>query len=72
MPIAARGLKGLKRPALNSAVTYLCVFLGTPGFGPLYSLAGFAALAWLAAALCLFAAVLPVPGLLGALRPGDR
>ena len=43
---------------LNSAVTYLCVFIGTLGFGPLYSLAGFAPLTWLAAALCLFAAVL--------------
>ena len=57
---------------LNSAVTYLCVFLGTLGFGPLYSLAGFAALAWLAAALCLFAAVLTVPGLLGSSQPGDE
>ena len=49
---------------LNSAVTYLCVFLGTFGFGPLYSLYGFAALAWLAAALCFFAAALTLPGLL--------
>ncbi|MDJ0942632.1 MAG: MFS transporter [Kiloniellales bacterium] len=47
---------------LNSAVTYLCVFLGTLGFGPLYSHAGFASLAWIAAGLCLVAALLTTGG----------
>ena len=57
---------------LNSAVTYLCVFIGTLGFGPLYGLAGFAALAWLAAGLCLFAAVLTTVSLLGSKQPGGE
>jgi len=42
---------------LNSAVTYLAVFLGTSGFGPLYSAWGFAACAVVAMALTLVAAL---------------
>lgn len=42
---------------LNSAVTYLAVFAGTLGFGPLYSASGFSALNGLAAALTLAAAL---------------
>jgi predicted MFS family arabinose efflux permease len=42
---------------LNSGVTYLALFAGTAGFGPLYAVAGFAALAGLAVALMLVAAV---------------
>lgn len=41
---------------LNSAVTYLAVFVGTTGFGPLYSDFGFAACAMVAALLMLVAA----------------
>lgn len=41
---------------LNSGVTYLALFAGTTGFGPLYASAGFAALAGLAVALMLVAA----------------
>lgn len=41
---------------LNSAVTYLAVFIGTTGFGPIYSGLGFAASAMLAALLMLIAA----------------
>lgn len=41
---------------LNSAVTYLAVFIGTTGFGPLYSSLGFAASALAAALLMLIAA----------------
>ncbi|QPC94301.1 MFS transporter [Mesorhizobium sp. INR15] len=41
---------------LNSAVTYLAVFVGTTGFGPLYSSFGFAASAVVAALLMLIAA----------------
>ncbi|MCA0003306.1 MULTISPECIES: MFS transporter [unclassified Mesorhizobium] len=41
---------------LNSAVTYLAVFVGTTGFGPLYSDFGFAASAIVAALLMLVAA----------------
>jgi predicted MFS family arabinose efflux permease len=41
---------------LNSAVTYLAVFVGTTSFGPLYSSLGFAALAVAAALLMLIAA----------------
>ncbi|MBZ9809036.1 MFS transporter [Mesorhizobium sp. BR1-1-9] len=41
---------------LNSAVTYLAVFVGTTGFGPLYSGFGFAASAMVAALLMLVAA----------------
>ncbi len=41
---------------LNSAVTYLAVFLGTAGFGPAYVNQGFAPAALLAAALTLVAA----------------
>ncbi|RWE42468.1 MAG: MFS transporter [Mesorhizobium sp.] len=41
---------------LNSAVTYLAVFVGTTGFGPLYSGFGFAACAMVAAVLMLIAA----------------
>ncbi|MBZ9894713.1 MFS transporter [Mesorhizobium sp. BR1-1-6] len=41
---------------LNSAVTYLAVFIGTTGFGPLYSDFGFAASAMVAALLMLVAA----------------
>ena len=41
---------------LNSAVTYLAVFVGTTGFGPIYSGLGFAASAMLAALLMLIAA----------------
>lgn len=40
---------------LNSGVTYLALFAGTAGFGPLYAGAGFAALAGLAVALMLVA-----------------
>lgn len=42
---------------LNSGVTYLALFAGTAGFGPVYAAAGFAALAGLAAALMLVAAL---------------
>ena len=42
---------------LNSAVTYLAVFVGTTAFGPLYQAMGFAASALVAAALMLVAAV---------------
>lgn len=42
---------------LNSGVTYLALFAGTAGFGPLYASSGFAALAGLAAALMLAAAL---------------
>lgn len=38
---------------LNSAVTYLAVFAGSLGFGPIYASAGFAALTALAAALMI-------------------
>ncbi|TIM84030.1 MAG: MFS transporter, partial [Mesorhizobium sp.] len=38
---------------LNSAVTYLAVFVGTTAFGPLYSSFGFAASAMVAALLML-------------------
>lgn len=41
---------------LNSAVTYLAVFVGTTAFGPLYSTFGFAACAVVAALLMLVAA----------------
>ncbi|MET2828087.1 MFS transporter [Mesorhizobium shangrilense] len=41
---------------LNSAVTYLAVFIGTTGFGPIYSSLGFAASAMVAALLMLIAA----------------
>ncbi|RWL20783.1 MULTISPECIES: MFS transporter [Mesorhizobium] len=41
---------------LNSAVTYLAVFVGTTAFGPLYSSFGFAASAVVAALLMLVAA----------------
>ena len=41
---------------LNSAVTYLAVFIGTTGFGPLYSSFGFAVCAMVAALLMLVAA----------------
>ncbi|MER8518821.1 MFS transporter [Mesorhizobium sp. M1076] len=41
---------------LNSAVTYLAVFVGTTAFGPLYSTFGFAASAVIAALLMLIAA----------------
>ncbi|TPL83033.1 MFS transporter [Mesorhizobium sp. B2-3-13] len=41
---------------LNSAVTYLAVFVGTTGFGPLYSGFGFATCAMVAAVLMLIAA----------------
>ncbi|QKC85034.1 MFS transporter [Mesorhizobium sp. NZP2077] len=40
---------------LNSAVTYLAVFIGTTGFGPLYSSFGFAFCAMVAALLMLVA-----------------
>lgn len=42
---------------LNSGVTYLALFAGTTGFGPLYANAGFPALAGLAVALLLIAAL---------------
>jgi len=42
---------------LNSAVTYLAVFVGTTGFGPLYTSFGFAVSALVAAALMLIAAL---------------
>ncbi len=42
---------------LNSAVTYLAVFAGTMGFGPIYATFGFAALPSAAAALMLVAAL---------------
>lgn len=42
---------------LNSAVTYLAVFVGTTAFGPLYSTFGFATSAVVAALLMLIAAV---------------
>lgn len=42
---------------LNSAVTYLAVFIGTAGFGPLYAAFGFPLLAFAAAALSLLAAL---------------
>ncbi|TJW40312.1 MAG: MFS transporter, partial [Mesorhizobium sp.] len=41
---------------LNSAVTYLAVFVGTTAFGPLYTGLGFAASAIVAALLMLVAA----------------
>lgn len=41
---------------LNSAVTYLAVFVGTTAFGPVYSAMGFGAAALVAAALTLVAA----------------
>lgn len=41
---------------LNSAVTYLAVFIGTTGFGPIYSNFGFAICAMAAALLMLIAA----------------
>jgi MFS transporter, DHA1 family, inner membrane transport protein len=41
---------------LNSAVTYLAVFVGTTSFGPLYSSFGFATCAMVAALLMLIAA----------------
>jgi DHA1 family inner membrane transport protein len=41
---------------LNSAVTYLAVFVGTTSFGPLYSSFGFATCAMVAALLMLVAA----------------
>ncbi|TRC79648.1 MFS transporter [Mesorhizobium sp. WSM4307] len=41
---------------LNSAVTYLAVFIGTTGFGPIYSGFGFAVCAMVAALLMLVAA----------------
>lgn len=41
---------------LNSAVTYLAVFVGTTAFGPLYASVGFAASALVAACLMLVAA----------------
>ncbi|ESY81173.1 transporter [Mesorhizobium sp. LNHC221B00] len=41
---------------LNSAVTYLAVFVGTTGFGPLYATFGFATCAMIAALLMLVAA----------------
>ncbi|RWO43907.1 MAG: MFS transporter [Mesorhizobium sp.] len=41
---------------LNSAVTYLAVFVGTTSFGPLYSSFGFATCATVAASLMLIAA----------------
>ena len=40
---------------LNSAVTYLAVFIGTTGFGPIYSSFGFAVCAVVAALLMLVA-----------------
>lgn len=40
---------------LNSGVTYLALFAGTAGFGPVYARSGFAALAALATALMLVA-----------------
>ena len=40
---------------LNSAVTYLAVFVGTTGFGPLYASFGFATCAMVASALMLIA-----------------
>ncbi len=42
---------------LNSAVTYLAVFLGASGFGPVYTSHGFAACALLAMGLTLVAAL---------------
>jgi len=42
---------------LNSAVTYLAVFAGTSGFGPIYTAYGFAVCAFAAMALTLLAAV---------------
>jgi len=42
---------------LNSAVTYLAVFVGTTGFGAIYTASGFAASAILAAALTLVSAM---------------
>jgi DHA1 family inner membrane transport protein len=42
---------------LNSAVTYLAVFVGTSAFGPLYANHGFAAAAFVAMALTLVAAL---------------
>lgn len=41
---------------LNSSVTYLAVFIGTTGFGPIYSSFGFAICAMVAALLMLVAA----------------
>lgn len=40
---------------LNSAVTYLAVFIGTAGFAPVYERYGYTAAAWLAVALMLVA-----------------
>ncbi|MCG7507599.1 MFS transporter [Mesorhizobium retamae] len=51
---------------LNSAVTYLAVFAGTTGFGPLYATRGFAFAALTALVLMLIAAVA------GSWRSGDR
>ena len=42
---------------LNSAVTYLAVFVGTSGFGPLYASYGFGTAAFVAMALTLVAAL---------------
>lgn len=42
---------------LNSGVTYLALFAGTAGFGPVYARSSFAALAGMAAALMLVAAL---------------
>ncbi|MGH6948665.1 MAG: MFS transporter [Kiloniellales bacterium] len=43
---------------LNSTVTYLAVFAGTLGFGPVYSAGGLPLAAYLAAGLCAAAALL--------------
>lgn len=51
---------------LNSAVTYLAVFAGTTGFGPLYATRGFAFAALTALVLMLIAAAA------GSWRSGDR
>jgi DHA1 family inner membrane transport protein len=42
---------------LNSAVTYLAVFVGTTGFGPLYTEFGFPVAVFVAASLMLIAAI---------------
>ena len=64
---------------LNSGVTYLALFAGTSGFGPLYASAGFAALAGLAVALMLVAALAAalapravIPGQAAGLSPEPR
>ena len=58
---------GMRRlMGLNSAVTYLAVFAGTTGFGPLYATRGFAFAALTALVLMLIAAVA------GSWRSGDR